>query len=73
MISKLRRSRHNDWFIQSRPCRHMSGFVAWGSRKPTDNPMSSTFFDFGENEADAIEKLRAELDGSDKMAREILA
>lgn len=64
MIDDLRRIRHGDWFIQSCASFRRKDFFAWSSKEPSTSAILAeglVCFDFGDTEAEAIEKVIAEL------------
>jgi hypothetical protein len=59
----LRRIIHNQWFIQSE--KGETQYIAWASKVRTKSPLEFTepiYFNFGETEIEAINKVKDEVD-----------
>ena len=61
----MRRITHNDWFIQSKKGKD-DKYMAWASKDRTNSPIDPSigdiYFDFGDTEIEAIEKIKIEID-----------
>lgn len=62
----VRRTHYNGWYIQSKPCNHGApGYMSWASKEPTRSALAKSsgdvYFEFGDTEYEAVEKLKAEL------------
>lgn len=64
-MNNIRRIRYKGVFIQS--MMGASQYLAWSSEQPTTDAVRGSgigYFDFGATEAEAIDKVKAELDGA---------
>jgi hypothetical protein len=63
-MNDVRRTRCGDWFIQSCKCNKSDEFIAWASKCPSEDVLlakDDVYFDFGNTENIAIEKIKQEV------------
>jgi hypothetical protein len=67
-MNKLRRIQHDGWFIQSQ-LGQTGRYIAWASKTRTRSPIDGAdpvYFNFGDSEIEAIDKVIDELKGVKK-------